>query len=192
MNMLTRASDRLRPEGYPRVIDSGPTSLRGADQLTRALGWLSIGLGVSELLAARSYTRALGIEGQETWIRACGVREIGAGVLSLSTERSAGLWSRVGGDALDLGLLGAAMRRSSKPGNVALALAVVAAITLVDLAGAQSQTKRRSPDFGSDRDERRDYSDRSGFPQGIERARGAASATRRPASPASQSPSLDA
>ena len=179
MNMAMKATDRLRFDGDPRVLEAGPGSRTGADQLTRALGWLSIGLGVTQLLGPRKYARALGIEGGERAVRATGLREIGHGVLTLSTERRAGLWSRVGGDALDLGMLGAAMRTSSKRGHVAWAIALVAAVTLLDLLAAQTQTARGSRRAGSDKDaEPRDYGDRSGFPQGLEQARGAAARSR--------------
>jgi hypothetical protein len=179
MDMAMKATDRLRSDGDPRVLETGSGSRTGADQLTRALGWLSIGLGVTQLLGPRMYARALGIEGGERVVRATGLREIGQGVLTLSTEHRAGLWSRVGGDALDLGMLGAAMRTSSRRGHVGWAMALVAAVTLLDLLAAQTQTARSSRRAGSDAEaQRREYGDRSGFPQGLEQARGAASRSR--------------
>jgi hypothetical protein len=169
MSVLTRASGLVRNEGDPRVIRSGNSSLRGVDQLARALGWFSIVLGVTQLLAPRRYTRALGVPGKETLVRACGVREIGAGMLTLSTVRRAGLWSRVGGDALDIALLGAAIRGSRERENVALALALVVGITALDVLGAKTLTARHS----SKRGNVADYGDRSGYPHGLERARAA-------------------
>ena len=171
MNVLTKASNLVRAEGDPRVIRSGHSSLRGVDQLARALGWFSIALGVSQVLAARRYSRALGVQGRESLIRACGLREIGAGVLTLSTERRAGLWSRVGGDALDIALLGTALRGNRDRGNLSLALALVVGITALDVFGAQAATALHSRRRGSVND----YHDRSGYPHGIERSRGAAS-----------------
>jgi hypothetical protein len=56
--------------------------LGAADRLGRALGWFSIGLGVTELLAPRLITRALGMQGSEGLVRAYGAREIGSGLLS--------------------------------------------------------------------------------------------------------------
>jgi hypothetical protein len=79
--------------------------LGAADRLGRALGWFSIGLGVTELLAPRLITRALGMQGSEGLVRAYGAREIGSGLLSLSLEKGAGLWSRVAGDGLDIATL---------------------------------------------------------------------------------------
>jgi hypothetical protein len=171
MNFMTQVSRIVRSETDPRVLKSGPGSRGGADQLARALGWFSIALGVTQVLAAPRYTRALGLRGRESLVRACGAREIGHGLLSLSTQRRAGLWSRVGGDTLDIAALASAMRRDNpKRDNVATALAVVLAITVLDVVAAQAHTARHS----RRKTEVRDYSDRSGFPQGLERARDAA------------------
>jgi hypothetical protein len=54
------------------------------NSLAKGLGWLSLGLGCAELIAARPMTRALGMRGMETLVRLFGIREIAAGVLSLS------------------------------------------------------------------------------------------------------------
>lgn len=168
MNIMTKMSDMARSEGDPKILKSGPSSLGAPDRLAKALGWFSIGLGVSQLLAAPRYTRALGVEGKEWVVRAAGAREITHGVLSLSTEKQAGLWSRVGGDLVDIATLALAMRDNPKRDNVKTALTAVIGITLLDLIGAQSVAARHA------RAAPRDYRDRSGFPQGIERARGAA------------------
>jgi hypothetical protein len=171
MNILTRASNFTRSPGDPKVIRSGPSVRPAADETARALGWFSIALGLTELLAPHALTRMLGMEGKENLVRAFGAREIAAGMTSLSTEKTAGLWSRVGGDVLDIATLLAAYRDDNpKKNNVGLALAAVIAITLVDLASANGVTVAHAR--GNQKP--RDYSDRSGFPQGLESARGAA------------------
>ena len=43
------------------------------------------------------------MEGHETLVRAFGAREIVSGIMSLSVDKNAGLWARVGGDGLDAG-----------------------------------------------------------------------------------------
>ena len=48
-------------KGDPKVIHSGPSSLGAADRMAKALGWFSIGLGLTELIAAERIARALGI-----------------------------------------------------------------------------------------------------------------------------------
>jgi hypothetical protein len=111
------------------------------------------------------------MEGQEALVRAYGAREIGSGMLSLSTERTLGLWSRVGGDGIDIATLLTALREENpKKQNVTTALAMVAGITLLDLVAAQVTTVRRSRNGG----DRYIYSNRSGFPEGLAAARGAA------------------
>jgi hypothetical protein len=168
MNYL---SNIARSEGDPKVVHSGPSSLGTSDQMARALGWFSIGLGLTELVAPHRITRALGMEGQEGLVRAYGAREISSGILSLSTEKHVGLWSRVAGDGLDIATLVAAMRPDNpKRDNVGLALAMVLGVTVLDLVGAQGVTKRHSRANGR----RRQYRDRSGFPQGVQAAKGAA------------------
>jgi hypothetical protein len=90
-------SNIARTEGDPKIIESGPSLKTPAEQLARGLGWFSIGLGLAELVAPRRITETLGMEGSETLVIAFGVREILAGIMSLSVERNAGLWARVGG-----------------------------------------------------------------------------------------------
>jgi hypothetical protein len=145
--------------------------MAASDRLGRALGWFSIGLGLAELLAPRRFTSAFGMEGRERLVRAYGIREVGAGMLSLSVDRQAGLWSRVAGDALDLATLMTALRDDNrKRDNVGLAIAAVAGVTLLDLVAAAGTTARHRRGATKPRD----YSDRSGFPQGIEKVRGVA------------------
>jgi hypothetical protein len=168
---MTYISNIVRSEGDPKVLRAGPSSLTAPDRLGKALGWFSLGLGLVELLAPRHITRALGMEGQEALVRAYGAREIGSGVLSLSTERSLGLWSRVGGDGIDIATLLTALRDDNpKKENVTTALAMVAGITLLDVMAAQGTTARHSRTSG----DRNIYRNRTGFPGGLAAARGAA------------------
>jgi hypothetical protein len=157
-------SNTARPKGDPKVLRSGPSSLDSADRLARGLGWFSIGLGVAELLAPRPIASALGLYGQEYVVRAYGVREIGAGILTLSTEKDIGLWSRVAGDVLDaITLLPATGRSNPKQANAGIALTMVLGVLVLDALAAQAvsaRQKRRPAAL-------RDYSDRSGFPRGL-------------------------
>jgi hypothetical protein len=168
---MTYISNIVRSEGDPKIVRGGPSSLTGPDRLGKALGWFSLGLGLVELLASHRITRALGMEGQEALVRAYGAREIGSGVLSLSTEKNLGLWSRVGGDGVDIATLITALRDDNpKKQNVATAIAMVAGITLLDVMAAQATTVRHSRTSG----DRNIYRDRSGFPGGLAAARGTA------------------
>src|SRR5690242_5119086 len=130
-------SNIARSEGDPKVLQSGPSSLGTADRMAKALGWFSIGLGLTELVAAERLTRALGMEGKEALVRAYGVRELAHGLLSLSPDKHLGLWSRVAGDGLDIATLLSAMRQDNpKRDNVGLALAAVLGVTLLDAVAA--------------------------------------------------------
>jgi hypothetical protein len=171
MNILSRFSDHARSPGDPKMIRVGPSARPASDEMARALGWFSIVLGIAELVAPHSITRMLGMEGKEGLVRAFGAREIVAGMTSLSTEKTAGLWSRVGGDLLDIVTLASAYRDDNpKKHNVGLALATVALITVIDLSSAKARTATHARGGGP----YRDYSDRSGFPQGVGAARGSA------------------
>jgi hypothetical protein len=168
---MTYISNIVRREGDPRVLRSGPSSLTAPDRLGKALGWFSLGLGLIELLAPYRITRALGMEGQEALVRAYGAREIGSGMLSLSTERTLGLWSRVGGDGIDIATLLTALRDDNpKKHNVTTALAMVGGITVLDMLAAQGTTARHNRSST----DRNIYRDRTGFPGGLAAARGAA------------------
>jgi hypothetical protein len=164
-------SNLVRSKGDPKIISSGPSSLGSADRLARGLGWFSIGLGTLELLAPHRVTNALGMEGREGLVRAYGVRELLAGVLTLSVEKRAGLLSRVAGDGLDMATLVTELRPGNpRAGNVLAALVMVGGITVLDYMCAQDLKARHDPGRGR----KRLYTDRSGFPKGIAAVKGAA------------------
>jgi hypothetical protein len=168
---LTNVSHIARSEGDPRVERKGPSSLTGPDRLARALGWFSIGLGVTELVAPGRIARMLGLDDKEGLIRAYGARELASAVPTLSVDKPVGLASRIAGDALDLGTLASALHRDNpKRHNAAVATALVVGITLLDLAAfaGVKAVHRRGPAS------ERDYSDRSGLPRGPQASRGLA------------------
>jgi hypothetical protein len=106
-----------------------------------ALGCFSCALGIAELLAPRQVARLIGAprnEGTHKTLRAYGAREIASGIAILADPTEPRwLWSRVGGDALDLASLGAAARHeSSDPSRLAFATAAVAGVTALDLITA--------------------------------------------------------
>lgn len=146
---------------------------RAAESLARGLGWFSIVLGATEMLAPHVLTRALGMEGRETLIRAYGVRELAAGIGILSSHNPAPwMWGRVAGDALDLATLTASLRNNDRKEKVGIAMAAVAGVTTLDMLCAQAlsdQEGAKQPYFPA-----RDYSDRVGFPQSPAEMRGVA------------------
>ena len=174
MNYVTNLpglSSFSRAPGDPKVLETGESTLAASDRVAKFVGWFSLGLGAAELLAAGRMARAFGMEGSEPLLRAYGMREIAAGILTLSTEKQAGLWSRVAGDGLDIVTLLPALRSDNpKRDNVAIALAAVVGVTLLDVIAAKATSARHSRGRG----EPRDYSERSGFPRGVQSARGLA------------------
>jgi hypothetical protein len=168
---LTNVTQFARSKGDPQINGKGPSSLTSADQLTRALGWFSIGLGVAELVAAGRLARMLGLESKEGLIRAYGVRELASAVPTLSVDKHVGLASRLAGDALDLGTLASALHRDNpKRNNAVLATMLVLGITVLDLI-AYGGVKA---EHGRARGNHRRYSDRSGLPRGLQASRGLA------------------
>lgn len=155
----------------PEVLASGPSSLTATDKLAKGLGWFSIALGITELVAARRVTRAFGLEGRENVVRAFGVREIGAGVMTLSLDKGVGLWSRVAGDVLDLLFAGTALdaQRAYQRRNAKIALLALAGIAVVDIFAARAVGAQKARDAKP-----RKFGSRSGFPCGVQAARGAA------------------
>jgi hypothetical protein len=172
MKTLAKLSEKARAPGDPKILEVGRrSSLTTADRTARNLGWFSIGLGLAELLAAGPLSRALGMERNQALIRAYGLREIAAGVTCLSVDNAAGAWSRVAGDVVDIATLASGLNDDNpKKRNVGLALVAVTGITLLDIACGQALTAERS----RGKSPPRDYSDRSGWPKGLEHSRGAA------------------
>src|SRR5579884_4148261 len=106
------------------------------ESLATGLGWFSIGLGLSEVLAAGPLARMIGAtdDGKTRKVlRTYGLREIAAGIGILSQPTSAGwLWGRVAGDMMDLASLGVAFKDGNKT-RLALATAAVAGVTALDV-----------------------------------------------------------
>jgi len=160
-------SNIARSEGDPKVLRSGPSSRGGADDMARALGWFSIGLGLAELLAPRALGRALGMPDSAGLLRTYGIREIATGIgILASKDPTPWVWARVAGDALDVTTLGTALISGNNKTGAALGLASVAGVTFADLATGQILSELAA----KDRMQWRDYSNRSGFPRGAARA----------------------
>src|SRR3954464_840617 len=103
--MMEKVSNMTRAQGGPRVVSTGPSSSGASDRMARNLGWFSLGLGALEIFDPPRITTALGMQGQQILVRVYGVRECAAGIISLSIDKKAGLWSRVSGDGLEIATL---------------------------------------------------------------------------------------
>jgi len=109
-------------------------------QLAKGLGWFSIGLGLTQLVAPRWLSRQIGINHDRSGLmRALGARETMTGITALAQDKpTAPLWGRVAGDAMDLALLGAAFKSpDNRRGRLAGAVGAVLGVTLLDFACAR-------------------------------------------------------
>lgn len=110
------------------------------DSLARFLGWFSIGLGTAELVAPGALRRMIG-GGDRRVIRLMGLRELAHGAGILTSARPTGwVWSRVGGDALDLAALGIVARHGRV--RTLAAIANVLPIAAADVFEALHLTKK--------------------------------------------------
>lgn len=118
---------------------------RSGTDLVRALGWLSLGLGLAGMLMPRTLSRSAGIVQGEGWLRAIGTRELvaGAGIL-MRPDKPGWLWSRVAGDAMDLSLLALTLRKGRAEAGRRLGVlsAVLTGLTVLDLLVAWNNTAR--------------------------------------------------
>jgi uncharacterized membrane protein len=118
-------------------------------RLAAGLGWFSIGLGLAELLAPRQVARLIGAKGHGrtyTTLRALGLREVvsGVGILSRADEPN-WLWSRLGGDIVDMALLTTKLRSSkSQRARGVAATAVVLGVAAVDGLTALELSREKS------------------------------------------------
>ena len=115
---------------------------RRSEQLAIALGWFSITLGVAELVAPRSLARLIGVPDDsrnQTILRGLGAREVANGIAILAQPDSpAWLWSRVGGDALDLAYLGSVSGADgAEVSRLNAAAAAVLGVTALDVLCAR-------------------------------------------------------
>ncbi|HEX9788653.1 MAG TPA: SRPBCC family protein [Candidatus Binatia bacterium] len=115
-----------------------------AQRRARALGWFSIGLGVTEIAAPGAVARLTGIiDVNRGLMRALGVREIVHGVGILTHRKPVGwLWSRVFGDVIDLAVLGkAAASPHANRRRVVAAATAVTGVTVLDFMTSQQFTR---------------------------------------------------
>ncbi|HZN98534.1 MAG TPA: SRPBCC family protein [Gemmatimonadales bacterium] len=119
---------------------------QSTERWAKGLGWLSIGLGLAQIAAPRAVARLIGVNDDDetrNTMFALGLREITSGVGILSRPRPVGwVWTRVGGDLMDLALLGKAMSSGDNDRNrVAAVTAAVVGVTLLDVITGQQLSK---------------------------------------------------
>jgi len=132
----TRASapDDLDEMMAPYFDERDDAGTPREERLADALGWFSVALGLTEMLAHRPLARWMGVRDRPALFRMLGARELAAGIGILNGDRPAGwMWSRVAGDAVDLALLGAAMGAPhANRRRIAAATGLIAGITALD------------------------------------------------------------
>jgi uncharacterized membrane protein len=142
---------------YQQMADSDRGT--GGEKLADFLGFFSVGLGLTQIVAPQLLARVIGIrhpdEETRSTMRLCGLRELSSGIAILSNPQPRkAVWSRVVGDALDLLLLGRVLANPRNDRGLALfATTNVLAVTALDVMCAtqlsiQPETPAR---IGADR-----------------------------------------
>lgn len=130
-------------------------SMADPGELANGLGWFSIALGVAQLVAPRQVAQLIGVDedASQGVMRAVGLREIASGIGILSqpeSQRANWVKARVGGDVMDLALLGKAyIAGDNDQGKVTTALVAVAGITALDLFCSQQLDSRQPEPQGA-------------------------------------------
>ncbi len=111
-----------------------------AERVARGLAWFSIGLGAAEVFAPKQMARLIGVRDNDRRrkiLRTFGAREVAAGTAILAqsgTGRMVGVWSRVGGDLMDISTLGKAYStRGANRKRLSIATAAVLGVTALDV-----------------------------------------------------------
>jgi uncharacterized membrane protein len=115
------------------------------DEIARGLGWLSVGLGLAQILAPRAVCRIAGVPQVPTFTRLCGFRELACGI-GILTQRDPAPWlkARIAGDAMDLACLAAAAPVSRTRGaRLSVAAAAVGGVTALDVYCSREHSGRR-------------------------------------------------
>jgi hypothetical protein len=110
-------------------------------KLAKGLGVFSIALGLSELLMPAQVGELIGVSQRfRAFLPLLGLREIAHGIGILSQQKpTESVWSRVGGDAIDLAYLGAAfMAPENNKNRLTGATLAVLGVTALDIMCAQA------------------------------------------------------
>ncbi len=108
--------------------------------VAKGLGWVSIAIGLTEILAPKKIEQTMGIgNGQATGVlRVLGVREICQGIDILAhDDPTPGLWARVAGDMLDGAVLAVAGTKAKKPGGFMAVCLMVLPVVVLDMIYAK-------------------------------------------------------
>ena len=119
------------------------------DSLARFLGWFSIGLGTAQLVMPKALSRLVGADADgkaPQVMRLMGARELAHGTAILTRPRPTfGVWSRVGGDALDMAALLRVLVNGTGRKRTLFAMAQVAPIAVADVLEAKHLSQKQGP-----------------------------------------------
>jgi len=138
-----RQRQKLEPDSkeYGTELKYRSAANVGTGKLAKGLGYFSIGLGLMELLMPGQVGEMIGVSTRHrAFLPALGLREIAHGAAILSQQKpTEGVWSRVGGDAIDLAYLGVAFAGEENNKNRLIGATVaVLGVTALDLMCAQA------------------------------------------------------
>jgi uncharacterized membrane protein len=116
------------------------------DGIARGLGWLSVGVGIAQIVAPRTVCSLVGLPPAPTLMRLMGLRELACGI-GIITQRNPAPWlkARVAGDAIDLVCLAAAAPMSASRGaRLGAAFGAVAGVAALDVYCSDELSERRA------------------------------------------------
>ena len=149
--LKTSSDTELGPVDGAAQPDQGLVELKyrsvenvASAKFAKGLGLFSIALGLAEVLAPAQMAGLIGLNDKyRPYLPLLGAREIAHGVGIMRSEKpTTAVWTRVGGDAIDLAFLGAAMADSgTNKRRLGMAAAAVAGVTVLDVICAQKLSK---------------------------------------------------
>ncbi len=145
----TRHKQEPDSEEYGTELKYRHSANVGTGKLAKGLGYFSIGLGLMELLMPAQVGEMIGVSNRYlAFLPVLGLREIAHGATILSQQKpTAGVWSRVGGDAIDLAYLGLGFAGKENNKNRLLGATIaVLGVTALDVMCAQALS---SEDWGA-------------------------------------------
>jgi hypothetical protein len=139
-----------RPKNFSRAPFSPPRQVKtrlpakyqnfeSNSKTSAFLGLFSIGLGLVETIAPKSFSKFIGADHDPALLRGYGLREIAAGVGILAGKHpTTWLLSRVAGDAIDLATLAKDLSEATgeRRNRVLAATAAVVGVTVLDVLTA--------------------------------------------------------
>jgi hypothetical protein len=146
-----RPRQKLEPDSaaYGTELKYRSAANVGTGKLAKGLGYFSIGLGLMELFMPAQVGEMIGVSNRyRAFLPVLGLREIAHGAAILSQQKpSAGVWSRVGGDAIDLAYLAAAFAGEENNKNrLTGATIAILGVTALDVMCGQALS---SEDWGA-------------------------------------------